>query len=66
MGVWFSRNVWLPGVKRHDGTAMGVAKVRHTETMLPANARLFEDPHAQHFVIGAGIMSLMGELAFLY
>jgi len=60
MGVWFSRNVYLPGVKRHDSTAMGVAKVRQTETMLPANSRLFEDTFAQHFVIGAWIMSAMG------
>ena len=60
MGVWFSRNVYLPGVKRCDGTAMGVAKVRHTETLLSAHTRLFEDPHARQFVIGAWIMSLMG------
>ena len=60
MGAWFSRNVYVPGVKRYDGTAMSVAKVRQTESMFPAERRLFEDQYASHFVIGAWIMAMMG------
>ena len=60
MGVWWSRNCYCPCCKRKDGTAMGVVKVRITESMLPVDKRLYTDPYADNFLIGAGIMRRMG------
>ena len=46
MGIWFTRNFYIPCIKRADGTAMGVVKVRFVESMLPKEKRLFFDPYA--------------------
>ena len=39
---------------------MGVVKVRLTESMLPEEKRLYTDPYADNFMIGARIMEWMG------
>jgi hypothetical protein len=59
MGIVFTRNCYVPGIQRTDGTAMGVAKVRLTEDGLPENKKLFSDPYAREFVIGASVMGWM-------
>ena len=38
---------------------MGVVKVRLTESMLPEEKRLYTDPYADNFMIGARIMEWM-------
>ncbi len=61
LGVWFTRNIYIPGLKRYDGTAMGVAKVRMAETLVAdKDQRVIDDPYAKNFIIGAWAMELMG------
>ena len=43
-----------------DGTAQGVAKQRLIETLAGPDARVINDPYAERFVIGPGIIKLMG------
>tara|TARA_B100000212_G_scaffold20765_1_gene13813 strand:- start:2789 stop:3691 length:903 start_codon:yes stop_codon:yes gene_type:complete len=43
-----------------DGTAQGVAKQRYIETLAKSEIRLINDPYSKNFVIGSGIMKLMG------
>ena len=43
-----------------DGTAQGVAKQRYIETLAKSEVRLINDPYSKNFVIGSGIMKLMG------
>ena len=43
-----------------DGTAQGVAKQRLIETLATSNERIINDPYAERFVKGAGIVKLMG------
>ena len=43
-----------------DGTAQGVAKQRLIETLARPDERIINDPYADRFVIGAGIIKLMG------
>ena len=43
-----------------DGTAQGVAKQRLIETLARSNERIINDPYAETFVKGAGIVKLMG------
>ena len=43
-----------------DGTAQGVAKQRYIETLAKSEVRLINDPYSKYFVIGSGIMKLMG------
>jgi methyltransferase (TIGR00027 family) len=58
MGLWCSRHCFCPCVKRADGTAMGVAKIRFIESMLPEDYQLFSDPYAGKFApIGVCILS---------
>jgi len=43
-----------------DGTAQGVAKQRLIETLAKSDKRIIHDPYAERFVIGAGLIKLMG------
>ena len=43
-----------------DGTAQGVAKQRYIETLAKSEVRVINDPYSKNFVIGSGIMKLMG------
>ena len=43
-----------------DGTAQGVAKQRLMESLAKPNLRIVYDPYAEHFVLGSGLMKLMG------
>lgn len=43
-----------------DGTAQGVAKQRFIETIAGPDKRVINDPYADKFIIGAGLMKLMG------
>lgn len=43
-----------------DGTAQGVAKQRLIETLAKSDKRIINDPYAERFVIGAGLIKLMG------
>ena len=43
-----------------DGTAQGVAKQRLIETIAGPDKRVINDPFADNFMMGAGIMKLMG------
>ncbi|MCU4177071.1 class I SAM-dependent methyltransferase [Carboxylicivirga sp. N1Y90] len=45
---------------RKDGTAQGVAKQRLIESLAKADKRVIYDPYAEKFVLGAGIIKLMG------
>ncbi len=45
---------------RKDGTAQGVAKQRLIETLANSDKRIINDPYADRFVIGAGLIKLMG------
>ncbi|MCR9258694.1 MAG: class I SAM-dependent methyltransferase [Pseudomonadaceae bacterium] len=45
---------------RKDGTAQGVAKQRLIETLAEPDKRVINDPHANGFVAGSGLMKLMG------
>jgi methyltransferase (TIGR00027 family) len=43
-----------------DGTAQGVAKQRLIETLAAADKRVINDPYAAQFVLGSGLIKLMG------
>ena len=43
-----------------DGTAQGVAKQRLIETLAGPDKRVINDPYADNFMMGAGLMKLMG------
>ena len=43
-----------------DGTAQGVAKQRLIETIAGPDKRVINDPYADKFMMGAGLMKLMG------
>ena len=43
-----------------DATAQGVAKQRLIETLAPTDKRVINDPFADRFVVGAGLIKLMG------
>ena len=43
-----------------DGTAQGVAKQRLIETIAGPDKRVINDPYADRFIMGAGLMKLMG------
>ena len=43
-----------------DGTAQGVAKQRFIETIAGPDKRVINDPYADNFMMGAGLMKLMG------
>lgn len=45
---------------RKDGTAQGVAKQRLIETLAKPDKRVINDPYAERFVMGAGLIKLMG------
>ena len=45
---------------RKDGTAQGVAKQRLIETLAGPDRRVINDPYADKFIMGAGLMKLMG------
>lgn len=45
---------------RKDGTAQGVAKQRWIESLAAVDKRVIYDPYAERFVLGAGIIKLMG------
>jgi len=45
---------------RKDGTAQGVAKQRLIETLAKSDKRIINDPYADRFVLGAGLIKLMG------
>ena len=45
---------------RKDGTAQGVAKQRLIETLAGPDRRVINDPYADKFILGAGLMKLMG------
>lgn len=49
-----------------DGTAQGVAKQRLIESLAPANKRVIYDPYAKQFVLGAGMLKLMGHRLSVY
>ena len=43
-----------------DGTAQGVAKQRYIESLAKSGQRVINDPYSKNFVIGSGLMRLMG------
>ena len=43
-----------------DGTAMGVAKIRFMESLLPPEKRVVDDPFAAWMFPGSSVMNLMG------
>ena len=43
-----------------DGTAQGVAKQRYIETLAKPEHRVINDPYSKSFVIGSGVIKLMG------
>ena len=45
---------------RKEGTAQGVAKQRLIESLAKPSKRIIYDPYAENFVLGAGIIKLMG------
>jgi methyltransferase (TIGR00027 family) len=45
---------------RKDGTAQGVAKQRLIESLAKPENRVIYDPYAENFVLGSGIIKLMG------
>ncbi len=45
---------------RKDGTAQGVAKQRLIETLAEPHKRVINDPYADRFVPGSGLLKLMG------
>jgi methyltransferase (TIGR00027 family) len=45
---------------RKDGTAQGVAKQRLIESLARPDKRIISDPYADRFVMGAGLIKLMG------
>ncbi len=45
---------------QNDGTAQGVAKQRLIETLATPGKRIINDPYAERFVFGAGLIKLMG------
>ena len=45
---------------RKDGSAQGVAKQRLIESLAKPDKRIIYDPFADKFVLGAGIIKLMG------
>lgn len=45
---------------RKDGTAQGVAKQRWIESLATPDKRIIYDPYAEKFVLGSGIIKLMG------
>ena len=45
---------------RKDGSAQGVAKQRLIESLAKPDKRIIYDPIADKFVLGAGIIKLMG------
>lgn len=47
-------------IYRKDGTAQGVAKQRLIETLAKPERRIISDPYADTFVLGSGIIKLMG------
>jgi methyltransferase (TIGR00027 family) len=49
----------VSGCKK-DGTAQGVARLRHFESMLPKECRLFEDPYAHHFYRFSWVFKMLG------
>lgn len=54
----------LGSLRKGDGTAQGVAKARHMETMYPikgSQKRLFEDPYAHHFYLGSSATAVLVE-----
>eukprot|EP01083_Nonionella_stella_P100914 285300_1 len=60
ISLWFNRKFFIPGIKRYDSTAMEVANIRMTETLTEEEKRLFSDPYAKHFIIGAWAIEWMG------
>eukprot|EP00937_MAST-01D_sp_MAST-1D-sp2_P006068 g6068.t1 len=49
-------------MRKGDGTAQGVARTRHVESIYPvegAQRRLFDDPYAKHFYAGAAATELL-------
>lgn len=45
---------------KKDGTAQGVAKQRFIETLAEPDKRVIDDPYAERFVVGSGLIKLMG------
>ncbi|RJX71975.1 SAM-dependent methyltransferase [Vibrio sinensis] len=45
---------------RKDGTAQGVAKQRLIETLATPDKRIINDPYAERFVAGAGLIKILG------
>jgi len=45
---------------KKDGTAQGVAKQRLMETLAEPDKRVINDPYADRFVAGSGLIKLMG------
>ncbi|MEC7987251.1 MAG: class I SAM-dependent methyltransferase [Myxococcota bacterium] len=43
-----------------DGTAQGVAKQRLIESLASPDSRVIHDPYAGNFVLGTGVMKIMG------
>lgn len=54
------RGAMSGSVFRKDGTAQGVAKQRLIETLARPDERIINDPYAERFVLGAGVVKLMG------
>ncbi|MGF1719161.1 SAM-dependent methyltransferase [Vibrio kyushuensis] len=49
-----------------DGTAQGVAKQRLIETLASPDKRVINDPYAERFVLGAGVLKLIGHKASVW
>ena len=46
--------------KSKDGTAQGVAKQRFIESLATPDKRIINDPYACEFVVGSGVVKMMG------
>ncbi|GAL35020.1 hypothetical protein JCM19240_3390 [Vibrio maritimus] len=45
---------------KKDATAQGVAKQRYIESLAEPDRRVIYDPYAEYFVLGAGLIKLLG------
>ena len=56
----FKKFIMEDSIFRKDGTAQGVAKQRMIESLAQPDKRVIFDPIAEHFVLGASIIKIMG------
>jgi len=61
LGIMISKYCKTEKVKNKDGTAMGVAKVRHYEALHKPSKRLYHDPYAAHMYPGSFVQTWLRE-----